>query len=233
MTTHHETPKKIERTAKSATLYRKVFGEILDPKNATSILDVGAGDSPFAEKAATIGQTVIRVDSDYARRPPSGEGWVAANATDLSAFEGQYDVSVSAFMMQHLSTDDQAAAIEGMIRATKKQPAEGSQLEGVAAIYPVYKPAKLKKAIRENRLDDFVFVHSTGLENTAEHVPISEDHLKGLVTLYVVNDARLGNEDIRFIAELIADSDALYRRTTARDIARRVFMRSGVTKVSR
>lgn len=224
----HEKQKKIERTNKSAAFYRRVFGEVIASDNVQTILDVGAGDSDFAESVVQQGKSVERIDFDYATNPPVGENWEAADATDLGDFRGKYDVVVSSFMMQHLDQKDQAKALQEMIGATVNN--EGYR--GVTAVYPVYKGNKLREQLEKAGFSDVAIVADTGA-NSAVELSLQEEHLAVYSTLYIVNNKELDDERKKTLTELIATSNALTRRKTMRDMARRAFMKPGVNTVAR
>lgn len=231
MTIDSEPGRKIERTGRSPLFYKKVFGDLVAPGNAASILDVGAGDSGFAmDMNRQNGPIVTRIDVDYADNPPIGDNWASADATDLSDFRGRYDVALSVFMMQHLSQQGQARAIDEMIQATIVRTEESLGYQGVIGIYPVYKRDRLEKM-----LEDAGFLNNTAVRGTAGasdvELTFGESANDRFTTLYIVNDDRIDEARRHELATLIASSGALSRRRTVGDMARRAFMKPGITKV--
>ena len=220
--------RKIERTSRSAEFYRGVFGEFIAPGNVESILDVGAGDASFAEEVVpATGQRITRVDRDYADDPPTGQDWHVADARDLSEFYDTFDVTISAFMMQHMSPDEQAVALREMIRTTKVCHAGPDGYAGHVGICPVYKPDRLRK-----QLSEAGFYLSTAVVDNISQEDIILDRKKASIysTLWIERDDGMTDDRAAELAEVVAGTGALSRRTTLRDLARRSLMPDGVSR---
>ncbi|MFZ2544781.1 MAG: class I SAM-dependent methyltransferase [Candidatus Saccharimonadales bacterium] len=224
-----ETQRKIERTGRSVAFYKKVFGDVIAPENTKTILDVGAGDSSFANNVRQLGQSVTRVDMDYINDPPEGTNWIPADATNLEAFRSQYDVVISVFMMQHLNREDQSKALENMIEATVERNDDSFGYQGVVGIYPVYKSEKLRALIDSSGFYGRAVVVDTAAPSMVQ-LSIKEQANAAYSTLLIVNDDTMNESRKRDLAMIVASSDALTRRTTISDIARRAFMKPGVNR---
>ncbi len=217
--------KKIERTSHTPGLYHAAFGQFISREIASSVLDVGAGDSNFAQTARdATGQRVARVDSDYATDPPDGIDWHGVDVRDLSHFYGDpFDVTISSFLMQHLSPEDQAKAIQEMVKVT--MPSDGKI--GHIGIFPVYKPNSLRKLLSKNGFEDVALVFEAN--DTFDKGSILLRKL-AYDTLWIQNNKHLTPERREALASLIGQSDTLSRKATLRDLARRAFMQRGVSR---
>lgn len=95
-----------------------------DDLEGMRILDIGAGDSEFAEKATEFGASVVRVDPTYApthllyERPKDGRRIVAAYAQELPFENGVFDEVIASHSLNWLNTAIPEALAE-MLRVTK------------------------------------------------------------------------------------------------------------------
>jgi len=213
-------PKRIiERTDHSSGLYRAAFDRFIGQSEVSTILDVAAGDSPFAEDMVShTGKRVIRIDRDYARHEPKGGDWEAGDATALPLEDDSVDVAISAFMMQHLTPDEQRRALAEMLRVVR--PYTDGRV-GAVGIFPLYKPKKLAELIQKNDLEGKLAI--TVDYDAFERLPIAERKLEQ-PTLWIPNWQGASVEEQSRLIAAIVESNALYRRTTLRDIARRAVM---------
>lgn len=221
-----EHKKIIERTDHSPRLYEAAFGRVLNQPTTEVIIDVAAGDSQFAtERAARSGQRVIRVDRDYELAPPLGSDWLADDARALSLPDRESDVTVSAFLMQHLSPDDQQKAIAEMLRVTK--PFDGTA-QGVVGLFPVYRPEVLQRALDVARFDSQAYIMED--TETFEKGTIADRKL-AKPTLWIPNQGT--PEEQTVLIRLITESGAMTRRRTVADLARQAMMRrTGNNRIS-
>ncbi len=216
--TNHEKQTPIERTNHSSQLYGAAFGRIIDQPTSQLIVDIAAGDADFADARAARGQRVIRVDRDYGRVAPKGTDWVADDARNLSLDTATSDVTVSAFLMQHLSDEDQARAIAEMLRITK--PYDGSA-QGVVGLFPVYRPDRLQAALDAAHLDEDAFIMFDDERFASTSI---RDRKLAMPTLWIPNQ---GDPEMREkLIRTIAESGALSRRRTIADMARKAMMRA-------
>jgi len=215
-----EKPKRIiERTDHSSGLYQAAFDRVIGQDDVHIILDVAAGDSPFAvEVSRHTDKRVIRVDRDYARRAPEGDDWLAEDATDLSFEDDSVDVAISAFMMQHLTPEEQQKVLTEMLRVVRPYT-DGAV--GVVGLFPVYKPSKLEDTLKKAGLSDKVAM-STDYE-AFERLSIAEKKLEQ-PTLWIPNLSGMSDADKRALVGSIVESGAFYRRTTLADLARRAMI---------
>ncbi len=217
MTAEKQTP--IERTDHTPHLYEAAFGRIVNQPNVETIVDIAAGDSRYAvEKAAQTGKRIIRVDSDYARIEPHGDDWLPDDARHLSLEDAVSDATISAFLMQHLSTADQQKVIAEMLRVTKPFDGKG---QGVIGLFPIYNPRRVQEALDAAGLDDQAFVMED--VDMFDRGMIAERKLTK-PTLWIPNH---GTPDEQ--AELIlvvTESGGLTRRKTMLDLARKARMRA-------
>ena len=215
-----EKPKRIiERTNHTSGLYGAAFDRVLSNDNVHVVLDVAAGDSSFAQELKRhAGKRVIRVDRDYARQAPEGDDWLADDATALSLQDKSVDVAVSAFMLQHLTPDEQRKAIAEMLRVAR--PYEDGAI-GIIGLFPVYRPSKLQKSLEKSGFGGRVAM--TTDYDAFERLPIAEGKLEG-PTFWIPNWQDASRETQTELINAIVESGAFYRRTTLTDLARRVYM---------
>ncbi len=209
----------IERTNHTAVLYNEAFGRVINSPQVNSILDVGAGDSDFAQKRRdNNGQQVIRLDADYGRSAPQGDDWLSDQAEKMSLADSTVDVAISAFMMQHLSAEEQAAAITEMLRVTK--PHETGDT-GLVGIFPVYRTKKLYDTIHRDSL------HRELIPDLNDESFRGSIQLKKLQnpTLWIVNRPRTKEQIDHLVGSLVA-TQCFNRRRKMRDRARQIGMRA-------
>jgi len=120
--------------------YQRYFGNEVG-KAHELILDIGAGDSPFAEQVKNSPDhqaTVIRLDPGYGHDSPTNtEHSVAAFGEALPFKNGSFERITSSFMFQHLEPDRAGLVSEEIMRVL----APG----GEAMIYASFKPFKEPK----------------------------------------------------------------------------------------
>lgn len=209
----------IERTNHSYELYKAAFGGVIRADAVTTIVDVGAGNSPFAEVySQRSGKRIVRVDPDYAVTPPTGKDWLANTGQDMKLPSGFSDATVSAFLMQHLNPDEQKAVAQEMLRVTTEFDGD---TRGVVGIFPLYKPEKLARLLsREGFCDgsDFTIYSDEQAFNTS-----IETRKLILPTLWIPKKHTVDRQAI--LLETIARSGALCRGDTIAKMARCVLMR--------
>ncbi len=111
------------RTDRGTKHYEKVFGaEVAKPDGM--ILDMGAGDSNFAqtvnESESEGNLKVVRYDYSYGDDPPDYKtGAVTGLAQELPFADGSFDKVVDSFMMMHIRKEDVPKVLSEMIRVTK------------------------------------------------------------------------------------------------------------------
>jgi len=213
----------IERTNHTPELYTVAFGSVIDRPEVRTILDVGAGDSTFAESRSP-GQCVTRVDKDYGRSAPEGGDYISCDITSgIPRDPETFDTAISSFLMQHLTPDEQAAAIVEMLRVTKKYHGEYS---GVIGLYPVFNPDSLHALIHE---------HGLGNEMRLERSKKLNDTIKlrklECETLWIAN-ARDPEQTVE-LATMIAKTGSFYRRRKLKDWPRQLGMRATNDPTSR
>jgi ubiquinone/menaquinone biosynthesis C-methylase UbiE len=102
--------------------YQKFFGSEIGKGNEL-ILDMGAGDSHFAQEIQDSQEhnaRVIRLDADYANNPPAdSRDTVAASATQLPFNDNTFDKVVSSWMMLHIPRAVGQEALKETLRVTK------------------------------------------------------------------------------------------------------------------
>ena len=218
-----KTPESAPRTNHDYELYAAAFGDIIT--DAQVIADIGAGDSNFAEtvEAQAANKTVWRFDAQYATDSPAGERAVSADARQLDMVaDDTFDASVSAFMFQHLTSDngDVARAIKEMVRITKTaEPRD--MTKGNIAIYPVWNEADLMEQLAASGLNDDKAVDigyptEGGLKRLDKrlHMP----------TLVIRKTDSLTPERTEAIATLIEESRVLHKAETPITLGRRALM---------
>jgi hypothetical protein len=143
---------RVERTNHTTGLYEAAFGAIIG--DAQSIVDLGAGDSPFGTDYTRRGKEVFRVDPQYAERMPDDDHNALPHfANNLPLPDGSVDVAVSAFMFQHLPQGELNSTLAEAARVTRLATDEDPN-RGYIAIFPVFAREKLDKAIAKAGLDD-------------------------------------------------------------------------------
>lgn len=129
------------RTNHSNSLHIGAFGERLEV--ADIVLDVGAGDSEFAECRRRIARRVISLDPQYAiEAPANSKDAVAGDGRSLPLRDEVVDATISMLMMRQLphGSGDISSAIGEMIRVTKSFSSYGHA--GTVSIFPVYHPER-------------------------------------------------------------------------------------------
>lgn len=101
------------RTNRSLEIYRRQFGDMIVEKKGL-ILDVGAGDAGWPHDRWR--SRLVRLDVDYAQRPPHGENAVSGDVIQLPFPSGTFELVVSSWTMPYVSS--QAAALKELIRVT-------------------------------------------------------------------------------------------------------------------
>ena len=219
----HETH-LIERTNHTAGQYRAVFGNILKYPEAHRILDVGAGDSRFAQETAD--REVIRLDPDYAINPPEGDNWLAARGDAIPLKDQSIDATFSYCLMQHLSDEEQSATMREMVRVTKKSSPSDV---GTISIFPVYKSGALRKVLQGEEFSSVATL--TADWDAIDHLPKQQQLM--YETLTILNTDALEGEKLEGLIAAVVESGALRRRTTGRDLARRAFMKARGTNIAK
>jgi hypothetical protein len=219
-------PEHAPRTNHSYELCVAAYGPIIDDANV--IADVGAGDSPFGPEAEQRmpGKTVWRFDAQYASDPPLGERAVAADARYLDMVEDEtFDVSVSAFMFQHIThgNGDVESAIKAMGRITKSTADPKDFSKGIIAIYPVWNEGNFMDQLAEAGLNDdnAVGVGYPGGDALA-HFGVDYD----LKTLVIRKTDSMSPERLEKIAKLIESDKILYKTETLTSFVRSAFIRA-------
>lgn len=127
---------RVERTNHTTELYEAAFGDII--RDAQTIVDLGAGDSPFGTDYTKQGKEVFRVDPQYAEVMPSDSHNVLPEfAHDISLPDHSVDVAVGAFMFQHVPKEQVADILREAARITKHASEELPD-QGYIAIFPVF-----------------------------------------------------------------------------------------------
>ncbi|HCR55883.1 TPA: hypothetical protein DIV49_02825 [Candidatus Saccharibacteria bacterium] len=221
----HPADRIIERTDHSWANLNAAFGAVLEEHPSARVLDVGAGDSDFAEVSIDGGRSVARLDPDYATNPPAGQDWHVGSAEAIPFPDKSFDAVISAFLMQHLSPEQQAEAIREMIRVTVPHSEESL---GAVGIYPVYQESKLDRQLARDGLSHMV-VQRLNYE-AFERLPIGVK--RKYPTIWIPHTTLLDGDTIDRLSRSIAESGALNRRQNLRDIGRRMVMRSQQTNIS-
>lgn len=212
---------RIERTNHPTELYMAAFRGVIRADAVTTIVDVGAGNSPFAEVySQRSGKRIVRVDPDYAVTPPTGKDWLANTGQDMKLPSGFSDATVSAFLMQHLNPDEQKAVAQEMLRVTTEFDGD---TRGVVGIFPLYKPEKLARLLSREGFcggSDFAINSDEQAFNTTS----IETRKLILPTLWIPKKHTVDRQAI--LLETIARSGALCRADTIADLARHVLMQT-------
>lgn len=217
----------VERTHHSPYLYAAAFGRVVHSRGVETVVDVAAGDSEYAASRVISGQRVIRVDRDYGRVAPRGDDWLAASAEKMPFEDGSVDAVISAFLMQHLSPEQQTKAISEMLRIAK--PYRVGENRGFVGLYPVYDYRKM-----EDKLKRTGFWDQIGLAtdfDAFDGMPLDERRLK-YPTLWIPKWQSMDADERQSLVRAAVESGAFYRRRTAADVARQLAMRAaGDTRV--
>lgn len=211
--------KLIERTNHSDAIYEAAFGAVLNAPGIDVIADIGAGDSTFAASRKARDQTVIDVDKDYAVRPGRGELMVTSDATAIALNDQSVDAAISCFLMQHLSPDQQIAALAEMIRITKKSEDE----VGFIGLYPVYADLRLERVLEPYRAYTGIAFAENEFSTRIARPGIAGHRLE-YPTLWIKRTEDTDREGDSLI-KAIVESGALNRSTTLMDVGRRALMR--------
>ncbi|MEO7905283.1 MAG: class I SAM-dependent methyltransferase [Candidatus Saccharimonadales bacterium] len=218
----------IERTKHGVQLLQGAFDAVLNRPDVAVVLDVGAGDTEYADfRQKNYNQDVVRADPDYAYDPPEGESmFVNDSACDLSSFEADtFGAVISSFMMQHLSKDDQRAALYEMIRVAAGE--QDGQF-GYIGIYPVYDERKMQNVLRPLDVDAGVVAYDN---QYAAKGAIAVKALE-FPTLWIKKSPDLTPEIQAVMVDAIVQSGALDRRKGISDRRRRKAMvQSGSNRV--
>ena len=117
------------RTGRSIEMYRKYFGIWPEQMRGMNVLDVGAGDSNFADVANLFGANVTRLDARYSQTLPIGSSpAVTAIAQAMPFADNTFDLTVASFSLYWVATCLDKSITE-MVRVTKEN--------GHAMIFPV------------------------------------------------------------------------------------------------
>ncbi|MEX2043364.1 MAG: class I SAM-dependent methyltransferase [Patescibacteria group bacterium] len=119
------------RTSRDLDEYRKFFGEDIAVEPGL-VLDVGAGNSPFAtevRESPDHAGRVIRADLSYAfHMPEDPVDAVAADVRQLPFEDDTFEQVVSSHCLMHFDWESAASAIGEMLRVTKP--------DGTIGIFP-------------------------------------------------------------------------------------------------
>lgn len=126
------------RTIRYFEDYKDLFGFNCKELNGKSILDLGAGDSTFAEDLVGIAKEVVRLDPKYSDNSPEyRKGAIAGIAQNLPFRDNSFDEVLASVSLYWIKTGLDDALLE-MIRVTKP--------EGQIRIFPA-EPVELKRSI--------------------------------------------------------------------------------------
>lgn len=106
------------RTNRDASAYEKYFGFTLESLRGQRILDVGAGDSTFAQQARVHGAHVVRVDPKYSENPPPRKDNAVCAVAQSLPFGKIFDITLASFSLYWVNTGLSDALLE-MIRVTR------------------------------------------------------------------------------------------------------------------
>jgi ubiquinone/menaquinone biosynthesis C-methylase UbiE len=136
-------PRYIQTTARVG-YYPRFFGEFL--AQADSVIDFGAGLNDYWITAGQNGKKFTRVDYKYADNPPRGDDYIAADfRKQIPGIQsGTYNVSLTSFVLQHVSDDEKIEILNEMNRVTAVS--NGSEdMSGKIMVFPIFKPGRLRK----------------------------------------------------------------------------------------
>lgn len=111
------------RTRRGFRTYCEIFDYDQCSLKGKKILDVGAGDSEFVQKARGFGANVIRLDpgySDLRCTPVDTQGTVTGIAQDLPFGDNVFDETIVSYSFYWILTHREDAMLE-MIRVTKPE----------------------------------------------------------------------------------------------------------------
>lgn len=131
------------RTDRGFRIYCEMFDYNRHNLKGKKILDVGAGDSEFAQKAGKFGADVVRLDPRYSggyNTPRDTQDVVMAIAQSLPFGENVFDETIASHSLCWVFTDREEALFE-MIRVTKP--------EGKIKIHPA-EPLKVLRKLPPN-----------------------------------------------------------------------------------
>lgn len=143
---------RIERTNHTPYSLEKVYGERLH--GIDSLIGFGEGNSAYLPYLLKKGNVTneTRLDADYGKRlpihPDIGEVLSADARYCPEIPTDRFDVAISSYLLQHLSSEDQVRAMAEMLRVTR--PNRGiDDKGGIIMIYPVFRPAQLMAILAE------------------------------------------------------------------------------------
>lgn len=180
--------REVIRTDRSHSNYEKVFGkEITKPMGM--ILDLGAGDSNFAdfvnEEEGDL--KVVRCDFGYSENPPKNKkGAVAGLAQELPFKDGSFEKVVSSCLMEHIREVDAPKVLAEMLRVT--------QNDGEILIFPSYQSLKGKYSFARREIV---------AKNLLDRIKLKLAHQP---TLIITKDSSLSEEEWQKAVEDIVRS---------------------------
>ncbi len=109
------------RTDRSSKHYEKAFGpEVKQPEGL--VLDLGAGDSNYAESVNDTNLKAVRFDYGYKDDAPEyTTGAVAGLAQELPFADNSFTKVVESYMMQHIPADQVPMVFKEIVRVTKPE----------------------------------------------------------------------------------------------------------------
>lgn len=125
--------------------YDQFFGEHL--RNAGSVIDFGAGNNDYILTATQNGQRFTRVDFKYFDEPPKlqlepGDFIAADCREEISSISPEsYAVSLTSFVLHHLSAREKIGFINEMNRVTESTGGVGGKI----LLYPLFRPSRLSR----------------------------------------------------------------------------------------
>lgn len=140
----------IQRTNHTSFFLSKVYGEVLH--GLKNVADFGAGNSLFLPhlQASGMVENITRIDSDYINLAPPQPGVgsvISGDARYCPQIPNEsHDATISSFLLQHLSSEDQYAVLKEMLRVTKSSECDTS---GIVMIYPIYRTNVAKSYISQ------------------------------------------------------------------------------------
>lgn len=107
------------RTDRTVNAYCKYFGFQPEELRGMNILDIGAGDSNFADTVNSTGANVVRLDAKYSEKPPCGNADAVTGIVQALPFKsGSFDLALASFSLYWVATDVDKALLE-MIRIVR------------------------------------------------------------------------------------------------------------------